>query len=61
MYRRELILVAIVLFVFALVLTGLGGWADMLGKPMIMSKQHAWNDGIFLLLGAIFVLLLARA
>lgn len=61
MYRRELTFVAIIFFLFALVLTGLGGWSDMLGRPVIVSKEHAWNDGIFLLLGAMFILILAKA
>ena len=61
MYPRELTLLAIVLFAVALILTGLGGWSDMLGRPVVVTKQHAWNDGMFLLLAAIFVLLVAKA
>ena len=60
MYRRELIFLAIAIFLLALVLTGVGGWSDMLGQPFIVSKQHAWNDGLFLMLAAIFLLQLSR-
>lgn len=60
MYTRELTFVAVVLFLLSLILTGLGGWSDMMGRPFLVTKQHAWNDGIFLMLAGIFVLLLAR-
>lgn len=60
MYKKELTFLAILTFFFALVLTGLGGWSDMLGKPFIVTKQHAWNDGLFLIGVAIFLLLLSR-
>lgn len=60
MYKKELTFLAILTFLFALVLTGLGGWSDMLGKPFIVTKQHAWNDGLFLVGVAIFLLLLSR-
>lgn len=51
---------AILSFLVSLLLTGLGGWADLLGKPVILTKQHAWNDGIFMMLIAIFFLILAK-
>ena len=60
MYKQEFTLFAILLFVFALILTALGGWSDMMGRPFLVTKQHAWNDGIFLMLAGIFFLLLAR-
>ncbi len=60
MYKKELTLLATVVFVFALLLTGLGGFSDMIGTNLLVSKQHAWNDGIFLILVAIFLLGLAR-
>lgn len=60
MYKRELTFFAIVAFVVALLLTGLGGWADMLGKSFYVSKEHAWNDGIVMMLLAIFLLLLSK-
>ncbi len=52
--------VAILCIVVALIATGMGGWSDMLGRSFYISKQHAWNDGIFMVLLAIFFLLLAR-
>jgi thiol:disulfide interchange protein len=60
MYKNQLTFLAILVFLMALVLTGLGGWSDMLGKPFVVTKQHAWNDGLFLLGVAIFLLLLSR-
>lgn len=51
---------AILSFLVSLLLTGLGGWSDLLEKPLILTKQHAWNDGIFMILVAIFLLVLAK-
>lgn len=39
----------------AFLVTGLGGLQDILGVRLPMSKEHGWNDGIFLMLVAIFV------
>ncbi len=44
----------------AFLVTGLGGLQDMLGIQLPMSKQHGWNDGIFLMLTAILVALTIR-
>lgn len=41
----------------AFLATGLGGLQDMLGVQLIVTKQHGWNDGIFLMLTAILVAL----
>ena len=60
MYKNELTFLAIAAFLLALVLTGLGGWSDMLGQNFVLTKQHAWNDGIFMMLIALFLLLLAK-
>lgn len=60
MYKQTLTWIAIFALLLALVLTGVGGWSDLLGRPIVVSKQHAWNDGIFLMLVGIFLLLLAR-
>ncbi len=60
MYKKELTFLAIGAFVLALVLTGVGGWSDMLGRNFVLTKQHAWNDGIMMMLVAIFLLVLAR-
>ena len=39
----------------AFLVTGLGGLQDILGIRLPMSKEHGWNDGVFLMLVAIFV------
>jgi len=50
---------ALIAFVLAIISTAIGGWADITKKPGIISKKHAWNDGIFLILAAIFLLMLS--
>jgi hypothetical protein len=50
---------AILAFVIALVLTGIGGWSNMIGKALVITEQHAWNDGLFMMMVAIFLLLLS--
>ena len=59
MYKRNLRYAAILAFVLALVLTGIGGWSNMLGKALVITEQHAWNDGLFMMMVAIFLLLLS--
>lgn len=50
----------IALVVAAFLATGLGGLQDMLGIELVVTKQHGWNDGIFLMLTAIFVSITLR-
>lgn len=51
--------VAVVLLIIATLLTGIGGWLDMYGQSALQfTKQHAWNDGLFLAIVAVFLLLL---
>jgi len=45
----------VVLVAAAFFATGLGGLQDMLGIRLPMSREHGWNDGIFLILVAILV------
>ncbi len=52
---------AIAAFVLALVFTGIGGWSNMIGKALVITEQHLWNDGLFLMMVAIFLLLLSFA
>jgi hypothetical protein len=52
--------VLIVLVVAAFLATGLGGLQDMVGVQWIVTKQHGWNDGIFLMLTAILVALVLK-
>ena len=59
MFKKPLRYAAIVAFVVALVLTGIGGWSNMLGKALVITEQHAWNDGLFMMMVAIFLLLLS--
>jgi len=49
--------VLVFLVTMAFLVTGLGGLQDMLGVQLPMSKEHGWNDGIFLILVAILVAL----
>jgi hypothetical protein len=44
-----------VLVGLAFLVTGLGGLQDLFGIRLPMSKEHGWNDGVFLMLVAIFV------
>lgn len=59
MYKRNLRYAAILAFVLALLFTGIGGWSNMLGKALVLTEQHAWNDGLFMMMVAIFLLLLS--
>ncbi len=46
--------------VTAFVVTGLGGLQDMFGIHLPMSREHGWNDGLFLMLTAILVALVMK-
>jgi hypothetical protein len=59
MYAKQLRYAAIVAFVLALLFTGIGGWSNMIGKALVITEEHAWNDGIFMMMVAIFLLLLS--
>lgn len=48
------------LVIAAFVATGLGGLQDMLGVRLVVTKEHGWNDGIFLMLVAILVAITLR-
>jgi hypothetical protein len=48
----------IVLVTASFLMTGFGGLRDMFGISLFgASKEHSWNDGIFLMLAAILVAL----
>jgi hypothetical protein len=50
-------LIAIVLAIVAVILTTIGGSLDAWRRgELVISKQHAWNDGTFLMLAAIFLM-----
>ena len=55
---KQLLLIGLV--VAAFVATGLGGLQDMLGIRLVVTKEHGWNDGIFLMLTAIFVAIVMK-
>ncbi len=40
------------LLFISITMTALGGWLDMTGQESIgcVTKQHLWNDGLYLLL-----------
>lgn len=59
MYKTQLRYAAIMAFIVALILTGVGGWSNMLGRALVITEQHAWNDGLFMMMVAIFLLLLS--
>ena len=61
MYKTQLRYAAILAFVLALILTGIGGWSNMLGRALVITEQHAWNDGLLMMMAAIFLLLLSFA
>jgi hypothetical protein len=59
MYKTQLRYAAILAFVLAFIFTGIGGWSNMLGRAFVITEQHAWNDGLFMMLVAIFLLFLS--
>lgn len=48
---------AIILLVIAFLLTGLAGLMDMSYNQFQITRQHAWNDGLFLGIVAIALLI----
>ena len=57
--RQLLLFIAIFLVSMSFLSTGLGGWADMTGRPFLITREHAWNDGIYAVLVAIFLVMIA--
>ena len=55
--RQFLLYLAFFLVAMSSIATGIGGWSDMIGRPLVISRDHAWNDGIFAVLVAIFIVL----
>lgn len=55
-----MITIIIILTIIALVLTGIGGWLDLTDSQLSLhfTSQHAWNDGLFLMLVAILLAIL---
>jgi surface polysaccharide O-acyltransferase-like enzyme len=49
-------IIALILVLLGMVFTSMGGWKDMTLNKQI-TKQHYWNDGTYLTVLAIFILL----
>jgi hypothetical protein len=52
-----------ILVVIALLMQGVGGWLNMTGQDSTVfriTSEHAWNDGMFLLVLAILIAILMR-
>jgi hypothetical protein len=54
---RPLQIAALVLMFVATVLTGFGGTLDMYAHEFRITRQHMWNDGVFMAIASVFVLL----
>ena len=61
MFNKQLRYASLIAFALALVLTAIGGWYNMIGRALVITEQHAWNDGLFMMMVAIFLLLLSFA
>ena len=55
---KPLKLTAIVLILVAVLMTGLGGLMDMIQHDFRITREHSWNDGLFLVILAIALLML---
>lgn len=53
--------ISVLLLLASLALTGLGGLLDMTGQTFYgLTRQHMWNDGMYLAILAIAVHLILR-
>jgi hypothetical protein len=58
-FKNPLFVLAVVLLIAASILIGLGGLLDITGSSgFILSKEHFWVDGLFLLGVSLFALLI---
>lgn len=48
-------LITWILLVAAFLSASLGGFSDILGRPLLITKEHAWMDASFLVLVAILL------
>ena len=55
---KPLKLASIVLLLIAVTMTGLGGLMDMIQHDFRITRDHSWNDGLFLVVLAIALLML---
>ncbi len=53
-------IIAYILLGFSLLMTMIGGWMDITNTESIgcITKYHFWNDGIYLAIISIFVLII---
>jgi hypothetical protein len=52
---------AIFLIILGIIFTSIAGIMDMLGKDnMVISKKHFWNDGTYVTILAVALLLLQK-
>jgi hypothetical protein len=58
---KPLRLIAIGLIIVSAIMTGLGGMMDLLSSDFQITRQHAWNDGMYLAVIACALLLLERS
>ncbi len=58
--RTGILSIAISLAFVSVLATSLGGYIDMMRQPVTVTREHAWNDGIYVILLAIFLLMLAN-
>lgn len=49
--------VALFLVIIGVVLTAIGGWLDFKNFDFKISQRHFWNDGTYITILAIFILL----
>lgn len=59
MKSSSLTVLALILFGLSVFATAAGGMMDLV-QTGGLTKRHAWSDGIYLVLAAVFVLLLAK-
>lgn len=44
-----------ILITIAIIMTAMGGISDITGKKFFLSKQHLWNDALFILILATLI------
>jgi hypothetical protein len=59
MFKKVLRFAAIFAMIMAVLFTGIGGVSNMIGGALVITEKHAWNDGIFMAIVAIFLLILS--
>lgn len=47
--------ITIIVLILSLIAVAIGGMSDWTGNRYIISKEHYWSDGLYLLVLAIFL------